>query len=359
MRRTSLLALLVAALLGACAGAPPVAEQSPLTRCSPTRASGRRPRRSRPTGSSRSATQCGATCGNDIAHAAAHEGTQKGLIEALYQKSQLKLEYDARMTKTAAEAFATRSGNCLSLVIMTAALGKELRLPVYFQSAILDETWSRTGSLLFASGHVNMTLGQRRPRRRTQPRPEVDDDRLPAAGRNARHAHARHRRGDRRRDVREQPRRRGAGRRPHRRRLRVDPRGAAPRPVVHERVQHARRGLSAARRRRFGGPRVRARARQRAGQHARAREHGRDARAPGTQRRRAPGEGAPPREDRSDAAVPLLQPRHGGDEAATTTAAHATTSRARWPAPTTTTSSTSGSASPTGSSATSMPPAST
>ena len=65
------------------------------------------------------------------------------------------------MTKTAAETFATRSGNCLSLVIMTAALAKELRLPVYFQSAILDETWSRTGSLLFASGHVNITLGHR------------------------------------------------------------------------------------------------------------------------------------------------------------------------------------------------------
>jgi tetratricopeptide (TPR) repeat protein len=97
----------------------------------------------------------------DIANQLRTKGTKNGLIEALYQKSQLKLEYDARMTKTAAEAFATRSGNCLSLVIMTAALAKELRLPVYYQSAILDETWSRTGSLLFASGHVNITLGHR------------------------------------------------------------------------------------------------------------------------------------------------------------------------------------------------------
>jgi len=97
----------------------------------------------------------------DIAHQLRTEGTKNGLIQALYQKTQLKLEYDSRMTKTAAETFAARSGNCLSLVIMTAALAKELRLPVYYQSAILDETWSRTGSLLFASGHVNITLGQR------------------------------------------------------------------------------------------------------------------------------------------------------------------------------------------------------
>jgi tetratricopeptide (TPR) repeat protein len=97
----------------------------------------------------------------DIASQLRSEGTKNGLIKALYQKSQLKLEYDARMTKTAAETFATRSGNCLSLVIMTAALARELRLPVYYQSAILDETWSRTGSLLFASGHVNLTLGHR------------------------------------------------------------------------------------------------------------------------------------------------------------------------------------------------------
>ncbi len=44
---------------------------------------------------------------------------------------------------------------------MTAALAKALRLPVRYQSAYLDETWSRYGNLLFASGHVNVTLGRR------------------------------------------------------------------------------------------------------------------------------------------------------------------------------------------------------
>jgi len=97
----------------------------------------------------------------DIAEQLHSKGKQTGLIEALYQKGQLKLEYDAATTKTASESFATRSGNCLSLVIMTAAFAHELNLPIYYQSAYLEETWSRTGTLLFASGHVNVSVGRR------------------------------------------------------------------------------------------------------------------------------------------------------------------------------------------------------
>ena len=89
------------------------------------------------------------------------KGRQKGLYDALYTKNQLKLEYDAAMTRNASEAFAGRTGNCLSLVIMTAALAKELGLAVYYQRVISDETWSRTGDTWFSSGHVNVTLGKK------------------------------------------------------------------------------------------------------------------------------------------------------------------------------------------------------
>jgi tetratricopeptide (TPR) repeat protein len=97
----------------------------------------------------------------DIASQLHAKGAQTGLIEALYQKGQLKLEYDAATTKTAAQAFDARSGNCLSLVLMTAALAHELKLPVHYQSAYLEEIWSRAGSLLFASGHINVSVGRR------------------------------------------------------------------------------------------------------------------------------------------------------------------------------------------------------
>ena len=85
-------------------------------------------------------------------------GQRQGLIDALYSRDHLKLEYDASMTRNAAEAFEARSGNCLSLMIMTAAFAKQLDMPVRFQSVFIDEAWSRSGDLVFLSGHVNLSL---------------------------------------------------------------------------------------------------------------------------------------------------------------------------------------------------------
>lgn len=95
------------------------------------------------------------------ADAMRRKGPQKGLLDALYSGADLQLGYDASRTRTAAEAFAARAGNCLSLVIMTAAFAKELGLDIEYQSAYTDETWTRSGNLYFRSGHVNVTLGRR------------------------------------------------------------------------------------------------------------------------------------------------------------------------------------------------------
>jgi len=89
------------------------------------------------------------------------KGLQRGLLDALYSKNQLKLEYDTVRTRNASEAFAARSGNCLSLVIMTAAFAKHLGLPVRYQSVFVDSSWTRNGNLYFSSGHVNVTLGKK------------------------------------------------------------------------------------------------------------------------------------------------------------------------------------------------------
>ena len=97
----------------------------------------------------------------DIADQLRLEGPQAGLMEALREKAKLKLEYDAARTKNAAQTFDTRTGNCLSLVIMTAAFAKALNLPISYRSAYLEESWSRSGSLLISTGHVNITVGRR------------------------------------------------------------------------------------------------------------------------------------------------------------------------------------------------------
>lgn len=86
--------------------------------------------------------------------------TRRALFEALYQRDRLQLEYDSTSTRTAAEAFDARQGNCLSLVIMTAALASELDVPVVFQDVPTSDTWSRSGDLYFNSGHVNLKLGR-------------------------------------------------------------------------------------------------------------------------------------------------------------------------------------------------------
>ena len=89
------------------------------------------------------------------------KGRAKGLSEALYSRNMLAIEYDGTATRNAAETFRARSGNCLSLAIMTAALARELDLEVTYHSVIGEEQWSRAGGVYFASGHVNLTLGRR------------------------------------------------------------------------------------------------------------------------------------------------------------------------------------------------------
>jgi len=89
------------------------------------------------------------------------KGPQRGLLEALYTSGELKLDYDASTTRNAAQAFDARAGNCMSLVVMTAAFAKEMGLTVRYQSAYLEETVSRRSNLLLRSGHVNVTLGRR------------------------------------------------------------------------------------------------------------------------------------------------------------------------------------------------------
>lgn len=88
-------------------------------------------------------------------------GRQQALMEAMYDRNMLKLEYDGGTTRTAREAFQARSGNCLSLVILTAALAQHLSLPVTYQSVEVEDSWTRSQGLLFVAGHVNLVIGER------------------------------------------------------------------------------------------------------------------------------------------------------------------------------------------------------
>ena len=97
----------------------------------------------------------------DIARQLRSEGPARGLVTALYRRDQLKLDYDTLTTRNAAQAFDARRGNCLSLVLMTAAFAKALDLQVSYQTVDVDEIWSRADGMAFLNSHINVTLGPR------------------------------------------------------------------------------------------------------------------------------------------------------------------------------------------------------
>lgn len=85
---------------------------------------------------------------------------RRELFSALYNDGLLQLDYDAQATRTAAEAFEARQGNCMSLVLMTAALARHLGIPVRFNSVFVEDNWIRSRGLYWVSGHVNISLGK-------------------------------------------------------------------------------------------------------------------------------------------------------------------------------------------------------
>jgi tetratricopeptide (TPR) repeat protein len=102
---------------------------------------------------------------HELGNSGPGKDVRRMLFDALYRRDKLQLEYDSATTRNAAQTFEARAGNCLSLAIMTAALARELNLPVQFQQIDIEEVWSRAGNLYFASNHVNLALGRPRTER--------------------------------------------------------------------------------------------------------------------------------------------------------------------------------------------------
>jgi len=96
----------------------------------------------------------------EIAAEVRRKGLRDGLIDALNTKGGLQLDYDAEDTRTAAEAFDARRGNCMSLALMTAAFARYLNIPVRFNNVYVAESWTRTSGLYFVAGHVNISLAR-------------------------------------------------------------------------------------------------------------------------------------------------------------------------------------------------------
>jgi tetratricopeptide (TPR) repeat protein len=97
---------------------------------------------------------------NELRSAVRRHGPELGLVHALNHGGKVLLDYDSSSTRTAAQAFEARSGNCLSLVLLTAALAKDMGLSVYYQQVVTQDIWTFSDQLAVLNGHVNISLAR-------------------------------------------------------------------------------------------------------------------------------------------------------------------------------------------------------
>ncbi|MBL8350914.1 MAG: tetratricopeptide repeat protein [Burkholderiaceae bacterium] len=153
--------LLVGALLASCAGAPPV--PAPLLEDA---LFGNPPRPAEADSALAADDAMREHVRRIVARTPVLAERPKALADSLAAPGDLRLDYDASFTRNAAQAFAARSGNCLSLVLMTAALAREMGLDLRFQRVLGEPLYSRQPGLTLRSGHVNLVLGVSGPARR-------------------------------------------------------------------------------------------------------------------------------------------------------------------------------------------------
>ncbi|MGX9460021.1 tetratricopeptide repeat protein [Shewanella sp. A14] len=67
-------------------------------------------------------------------------------------------EYRDHYTRTASDTVLNRQGNCMSLVVLSAALAEILGVPVEFNDIDVEPVWDRRGGFYLINGHVNLSL---------------------------------------------------------------------------------------------------------------------------------------------------------------------------------------------------------
>ncbi|MFT5788136.1 MAG: Tfp pilus assembly protein PilF [Shewanella sp.] len=66
--------------------------------------------------------------------------------------------YADNLTRSASETFDDREGNCLSLVLLTAAIAQKLDVQVEYQEIDIPPVWDKQGGFYLVNGHINLKL---------------------------------------------------------------------------------------------------------------------------------------------------------------------------------------------------------
>ena len=85
-------------------------------------------------------------------------GRVEVLMEAIFGPRQDEFAYVSAQTTPAEQTFQQRSGDCLSLALMTLAVADRLGLDAQLQEVHMTPVWQRQGGVEFVAGHVNVLL---------------------------------------------------------------------------------------------------------------------------------------------------------------------------------------------------------
>ncbi len=86
------------------------------------------------------------------------------LVDFLFQKTGLGMEYSADATLTVDQAYRTRQANCLTFTLLTVALARESGLQAYGQELDDIVAWRVDGNLIYGFNHVNAGISIGRSR---------------------------------------------------------------------------------------------------------------------------------------------------------------------------------------------------
>ncbi|GAB2614775.1 tetratricopeptide repeat protein [Novilysobacter erysipheiresistens] len=99
-----------------------------------------------------------------LQHSWTSQQRMRRIVEFMLDPDGLALRYDLDTTRTVAETFRDRQGNCVSFTLTFVALAREAGLDAYVQEADEALVWLQGGGMMFYAGHVNagVRIGGRR-----------------------------------------------------------------------------------------------------------------------------------------------------------------------------------------------------
>lgn len=98
---------------------------------------------------------------NQIDRTQAPDRQMASLIDAIFDRSSFDLLYMGDANTVADETFRRRAANCLSLSIMTYAMGRKAGFEVKFQEILVPEYWTRRDGYSLLNGHINLVMSPR------------------------------------------------------------------------------------------------------------------------------------------------------------------------------------------------------